>query len=49
MWLVTENPWPVMVALSIIAVALVVLWRSRQDNRLLVAAGVSVLLVIGAC
>ena len=48
MWLVTENPWPVMVALSIIAVALVVLWRSRQDNRLLVAAGVSVLLVIGA-
>ena len=48
MWVLTENPWPAMVTLSIIALVLMVVWRARRDNRLLVAAGVSVLLVIGA-
>jgi len=48
MWVLTENPWPAMATLSIIALVLMVAWRARRDNRLLVAAGVSVLLVIGA-
>jgi hypothetical protein len=47
MWLLTENPWPVMIALSVVAVGLVAAWRTRQDTRLLVVAGVAILLAAG--
>lgn len=47
MWLLTENPWPLMIALSVVAVVLVVRWSSRQDSRLLIAAALAVLLAVG--
>ena len=47
MWLLTENPWPLIVGLSVVFVGLVVSWWTRQDKRLLVAAAVMVLLATG--
>ena len=48
MWLLTENPWPLIIVLSVVAVGLVVSWWTRRDNRLLVATVVVVLLAVGA-
>ncbi len=47
MWLLTENPWPLIVVLSVVVVGLVTSWWTRQNKRLLVAAAVAVLLAIG--
>ncbi|GIT28626.1 MAG: hypothetical protein Ct9H300mP1_06720 [Planctomycetaceae bacterium] len=40
MWLLTENPWPLIVVLSVVVVGLVTSWWTRQNKRLLVAAAV---------
>ena len=47
MWLLTENPWPLMIALSVVVVGLVVAWSVRRDTRLLAVAGIAILLAVG--
>jgi len=48
MWLLTENPWPVIVALSVVAVGVLVVWNTRGDNRLLIVAVIAIVLAGGA-
>lgn len=47
MWVLTENPWPLMIGLSVVAVGLMLAWSSRRQTRFLVLAVVAVLLVAG--
>jgi hypothetical protein len=48
MWLLTENPWPVVISLSVVAVGLLVAWNTRRDHRLLGVALAVILLAGGA-
>lgn len=47
MWLVTENPWPLILALSVVAVGMLAAWYARRDNRLLIVTGGVILLAVG--
>jgi len=48
MWLLTENPWPVIIALSVVAVGAFMAWNTRGDNRLLIVVAIAVALAGGA-
>ncbi len=46
MWLVTENPWPLILVLSVVAVGTLAAWYARRDSRLLIATVGVILLAV---